>query len=45
MPMSILGEPSAIAELVYYFATSKSKLTTGTVLPVNDGNSLGFLYV
>lgn len=41
-PMGILGEPSDIADAVYYFATSESKFTTGTVLPVDGGNSIGF---
>jgi NAD(P)-dependent dehydrogenase (short-subunit alcohol dehydrogenase family) len=41
-PMGVLGEPSDIADAVYYFATSESKYTTGTVLPVDGGNSIGF---
>lgn len=41
-PMGILGEPSDIAEAVYYFASSESKFTTGTILPVDGGNSIGF---
>lgn len=41
-PMGILGEPSDIAAAVYYFASSESKYTTGTVLPVDGGNSIGF---
>lgn len=41
-PMGILGEPSDVADAVYYFATSESKFTTGTVLPVDGGNSIGF---
>ncbi|MDR7371332.1 SDR family oxidoreductase [Flavobacterium aquidurense] len=41
-PMGILGEPSDIADAVYYFATSESKFTTGTILPVDGGNSIGF---
>jgi len=41
-PMGILGEPSDIADAVYYFAASESKFTTGTVLPVDGGNSIGF---
>ena len=41
-PMGILGEPSDIADAVYYFATSESKYVTGTVLPVDGGNSIGF---
>ncbi|GHA36707.1 3-oxoacyl-ACP reductase [Salinimicrobium marinum] len=41
-PMGRLGEPSDVADAVYYFATSESKFTTGTVLPVDGGNSIGF---
>lgn len=41
-PMGKLGEPSDVADAVFYFATSESKFTTGTVLPVDGGNSIGF---
>ncbi|SHH89343.1 SDR family NAD(P)-dependent oxidoreductase [Flavobacterium defluvii] len=41
-PMGFLGEPSDIADAVYYFALSESKYTTGTILPVDGGNSIGF---
>ena len=41
-PMGILGEPSDIADAVYYFALNESKFTTGTILPVDGGNSIGF---
>lgn len=41
-PMGILGEPSDIADAVFYYATSESKFTTGTVLPVDGGNCIGF---
>ncbi|MGA9589629.1 MAG: SDR family oxidoreductase [Salegentibacter sp.] len=41
-PMGKLGEPSDIADAVYYYATSQAKFTTGTVLPVDGGNSIGF---
>jgi NAD(P)-dependent dehydrogenase (short-subunit alcohol dehydrogenase family) len=41
-PMGRLGEPSDVADAVFYFATSESKFTTGTVLPVDGGNSIGF---
>lgn len=41
-PMGILGEPSDIADAVYYYASSESKFTTGTILPVDGGNSIGF---
>lgn len=41
-PLGYLGEPSDIADAVYYFASSESKYVTGTVLPVDGGNSIGF---
>ncbi|MFG4001343.1 3-oxoacyl-ACP reductase [Flavobacterium aquidurense] len=41
-PMGFLGEPSDIADAVFYFALNESKYTTGTVLPVDGGNSIGF---
>lgn len=41
-PMGVLGEPSDIADAVYYFALNESKYTTGTILPVDGGNSIGF---
>lgn len=41
-PLGYLGEPSDIADAVYYFALNESKYTTGTVLPVDGGNSIGF---
>ncbi|UGU14517.1 SDR family oxidoreductase [Sinomicrobium kalidii] len=41
-PMGKLGEPSDIADAVFYYATSESKFTTGTILPVDGGNSIGF---
>lgn len=41
-PMGILGEPSDIANAVYYFASNESKFVTGTILPVDGGNSIGF---
>ncbi|WP_029036525.1 SDR family NAD(P)-dependent oxidoreductase [Salinimicrobium xinjiangense] len=41
-PLGRLGEPSDVADAIYYFATSESKFTTGTVLPVDGGNSIGF---
>lgn len=41
-PMGILGEPSDIADAVYYYATAESKFVTGTILPVDGGNSIGF---
>lgn len=41
-PMGYLGEPDDIADAVYYYATNESKYVTGTVLPVDGGNSIGF---
>ncbi|MBC9797402.1 SDR family NAD(P)-dependent oxidoreductase [Sinomicrobium weinanense] len=41
-PMGKLGEPADIADAVFYYATSESKFTTGTILPVDGGNSIGF---
>lgn len=41
-PMNKLGEPSDVADAVFYYATSESKFTTGTVLPIDGGNSIGF---
>ena len=41
-PMGILGEPSDIGDAVFYLATGESKFVTGTVLPVDGGNSIGF---
>lgn len=41
-PMGILGQPSDVADAVFYFASNESKFTTGTILPVDGGNSIGF---
>ncbi|GAA4443904.1 glucose 1-dehydrogenase [Pontibacter saemangeumensis] len=41
-PMGKLGTPADIAEAVYFFSTDASKYVTGTVLPVDGGNSIGF---
>ena len=41
-PMGFLGEPDDIADAAYFFATAESKYVTGTVLPVDGGNSIGF---
>ncbi|MEN3325055.1 SDR family oxidoreductase [Mariniflexile soesokkakense] len=41
-PMGILGDPSDIGDAVYYFASAESKFVTGTILPVDGGNSIGF---
>ncbi|MDX5438328.1 MAG: SDR family oxidoreductase [Pontibacter sp.] len=41
-PMAKLGSPADVAEAVYYYATEGAKYVTGTVLPVDGGNSIGF---
>lgn len=41
-PMGKLGEPADVAEAVCYYATEGAKYVTGTVLPVDGGNSIGF---
>lgn len=41
-PMGTLGMPADVAEAVYYYTTEGAKFVTGTVLPVDGGNSIGF---
>ncbi|HEX9827932.1 MAG TPA: SDR family oxidoreductase [Flavobacteriaceae bacterium] len=41
-PMGVFGNPSDIANAIYYFASNESMYTTGTVLPIDGGNSIGF---
>jgi len=41
-PMNHLGEPADIAEAALFFASAGAKYVTGTVLPVDGGNSIGF---
>lgn len=41
-PMGVLGAPSNIADAVCFYATNESSFVTGTVLPVDGGNSIGF---
>lgn len=41
-PLGHLGLPLDIGDAVYFFATNESKYITGTVLPVDGGNSIGF---
>lgn len=41
-PMGKLGTPADVAEAVYFYATEAAKYVTGTVLPVDGGNSIGF---
>ncbi|MCX2680248.1 SDR family NAD(P)-dependent oxidoreductase [Galbibacter sp. EGI 63066] len=41
-PMGVLGKPSNIANAVYFLALNEASFVTGTVLPVDGGNSIGF---
>ncbi len=41
-PMGKLGEPSDVADAVYFLASSESKYTTGVSIPIDGGNSIGF---
>lgn len=41
-PMGKMGLPEDIADAAYFFASNESKFVTGTVLPVDGGNSIGF---
>ena len=41
-PMGILGEPSNIADAAFFFASHDASFVTGTILPVDGGNSIGF---
>lgn len=41
-PMGFLGEPDDVADAVYFYSTAESKYVTGTILPVDGGNSIGF---
>ncbi|MCF4101089.1 SDR family oxidoreductase [Gillisia sp. M10.2A] len=41
-PMAKLGDPADVANAVYYYASTDSKFTTGTILPIDGGNSIGF---
>ena len=41
-PLGYLGEPSTIADAVFFYASSESSYVTGTVLPIDGGNSIGF---
>ena len=41
-PMGAMGKPDDIAEYALFLATDSSKYITGTVLPVDGGNSIGF---
>lgn len=41
-PMRKLGLPQDVGDAAYFFASDDSKFITGTVLPVDGGNSIGF---
>jgi NAD(P)-dependent dehydrogenase (short-subunit alcohol dehydrogenase family) len=41
-PMGKLGLPEDVANLAYYLASDESAFMTGTVIPVDGGNSIGF---
>ena len=41
-PMGKLGKPNDVADAVHFYATEAAKYVTGTVLPVDGGNSIGF---
>jgi NAD(P)-dependent dehydrogenase (short-subunit alcohol dehydrogenase family) len=40
--MGKLGMPEDIANTAYFLATEESAFMTGTVIPVDGGNSIGF---
>ena len=41
-PMGYLGEPSDIGDAALFLSSNAAKYITGTVLPVDGGNSIGF---
>jgi NAD(P)-dependent dehydrogenase (short-subunit alcohol dehydrogenase family) len=41
-PMGSLGLPEDVADAVYFFCSDAAKYITGTILPVDGGNSIGF---
>lgn len=41
-PLGVLGDPKDIANAIFYFSSNDSTFITGTVLPVDGGNSIGF---
>jgi NAD(P)-dependent dehydrogenase (short-subunit alcohol dehydrogenase family) len=41
-PMGELGLPEDIANAAYFLATEESRFLTGTIIPVDGGNSIGF---
>jgi NAD(P)-dependent dehydrogenase (short-subunit alcohol dehydrogenase family) len=41
-PMGKLGTPEDVANLAYFLTTDESAFMTGTIIPVDGGNSIGF---
>jgi NAD(P)-dependent dehydrogenase (short-subunit alcohol dehydrogenase family) len=41
-PMGKLGTPQDVANTAYFLASEESSFMTGTVIPVDGGNSIGF---
>lgn len=41
-PMGRLGDPNDVANAAYFLASDDSTFITGTVVPVDGGNSIGF---
>jgi NAD(P)-dependent dehydrogenase (short-subunit alcohol dehydrogenase family) len=41
-PLGKLGSPSDVAEAAYFLSSDKAGFLTGTILPVDGGNSVGF---
>ncbi len=41
-PMGKMGDPEDIADAVFYLASNGAKFTTGIIMPVDGGNSIGF---
>lgn len=41
-PMGRLGDPNDVANTAYFLASDDSTFITGTVVPVDGGNSIGF---
>lgn len=41
-PMGKLGVPEDVANLAYFLASEESAYMTGTIIPVDGGNSIGF---
>jgi NAD(P)-dependent dehydrogenase (short-subunit alcohol dehydrogenase family) len=41
-PMGKLGLPADVANACYFLSTDEARFITGTILPVDGGNSIGF---